>query len=118
MKATGREQLLPRGVFVRRVARGALMGFVFVVVSLLIGMAGYAGLEGLGWMDAFLNASMILSGMGPIYNPQTSAGKLFAGLYAIYSGFAVLGLAAVVFAPVVHRLLHRFHIEEQERKDP
>ena len=111
------DKLLPRAVFVRRVMRGAMAGFVFVVVSLLAGMAGYAGFEGLGWVDAFLNAAMILSGMGPIFNPQTTAGKLFAGLYAIYSGFAVIGMAAVVFAPVIHRLLHKFHIEERERKD-
>lgn len=117
MFETRSEKLAPRDVFVRRVARGAMVGFVFVVVSLAIGMAGYAGFEGLGFLDAFLNASMILSGMGPIYNPQTPGGKIFAGLYAIYSGFAVLGMAAVVFAPVVHRVLHRFHLEERESKD-
>ena len=117
MFETRSEKLAPRAVFMRRVARGALVGFVFVVVSLVIGMAGYAGLEGLGWVDSFLNASMILSGMGPLYNPQTTAGKIFAGLYAIYSGFAVLGMAAVVFAPVVHRVLHRFHLEERVGKE-
>jgi hypothetical protein len=83
-----------------------------VVVSLAIGMAGYKWTESLDWLDSFLNASMILSGMGPVNVPQTVAGKLFAGVYALYSGFAVLAIAAVMFAPVIHRVLHRFHIEE------
>jgi len=83
-----------------------------VGASLAIGMSGYAWTESLGWLDAFLNAAMILSGMGPVNVPQTVAGKLFAGFYALYSGFAVLAIAAVMFAPVIHRVLHRFHIEE------
>ena len=73
-------------------------------------MAGYACFEDLELVDAFLNAAMILSGMGPVHNPQTVGGKLFAGFYAIYSGFAVLGIAAIMFAPVVHRIFHRLHI--------
>jgi hypothetical protein len=74
-------------------------------------MAGYHGYEGLPWIDAFLNASMILSGMGPLMQPATTGGKLFAGIYALYSGLAVLVIAGVIFGPVVHRFLHRFHIE-------
>jgi len=109
------EPLASPEVFRRRLAKTATVGAALVVVSLLAGMAGYAYFEKLGALDAFLNASMILSGMGPLNFPQTSGGKLFAGLYAIYSGFAVLVIAAVVFAPVVHRVQHHFHLEEDEK---
>jgi hypothetical protein len=103
--------LAPRDVFLRRVILSLLLGLCLVVVSLAVGMAGYHGFEGLGWLDAFLNASMILSGMGPLLSPQTAGGKLFAGLYALYSGLAVILIAGVTFGPVVHRFLHRFHVE-------
>ena len=100
--------------FRRRLIGAGIVGLVLIVVSLVIGIAGYALTENLSILDAFLNASMILSGMGPLHEPKTVAGKLFAGCYAIYSGFAVLGIAAVVFAPVVHRLFHRFHIADTD----
>lgn len=108
----------PRAFRRRLIGTGSL-GLGLIVVSLAIGIAGYAITENLGFVDAFLNASMILSGMGPVHNPATTAGKLFAGFYALYSGFAVLGIAAIVFSPVVHRLFHRFHIvdtDEEARK--
>ncbi len=76
-------------------------------------MGGYHGFERLPWLDAFLNAAMILSGMGPVAPIQTVAGKLFAGFYALFSGFALLTSAAVVFAPVFHRFLHKFHLEAE-----
>ena len=103
--------LPPPEVFFRRLLASASLGVVLVTVSLAVGMAGYHGLEGLSWIDAFVNASMILSGMGPLMSPVTTAGKLFAGLYALYSGLAVLVIAGVIFAPVIHRFLHRFHLE-------
>ena len=81
----------------------------FVAFSLLIGMAGYAHYEGLGWRDAFLTASMLLGGMGPVEMPQTPGGKLFAGFYALYSGLVFLVSAAILAAPAIHRLLHKFH---------
>jgi hypothetical protein len=80
-----------------------------VLGSLVIGMAGYAYFEGLPWLDAFLNASMLLGGMGPVESPATPLGKLFAGFYALYSGLVFLVLAGIVLAPVMHRVLHRFH---------
>ena len=98
-------------VFARRLLTSSAVGMALVAVSLAVGMAGYHGYEGLPWIDAFLNASMILSGMGPLMSPVTTSGKLFAGFYALYSGLAVLVIAGVIFAPIVHRLLHRFHIE-------
>jgi hypothetical protein len=103
--------------FRRRLIGTGRIGLILIALSLAIGMAGYAVTEHLGIVDAFLNASMILSGMGPLHQPTTVAGKLFAGFYAIYSGFAVLGIAAIVFAPVVHRLFHRFHIADTD-EDP
>jgi len=84
---------------------------VVVLVSLFLGMGGYHFLERLSWLDSFLNASMILSGMGPVAQVQTSAGKLFAGCYALFSGLALFTAIAAVFAPIFHRFLHKFHLE-------
>jgi hypothetical protein len=103
--------LAPPRVFLRRLLASTALGLALVVASLVVGMAGYHGYEGLSWLDAFLNASMILSGMGPLMSPVTTGGKVFAGIYALYSGFAVLVIAGVMFGPVVHRFLHRFHLE-------
>lgn len=102
---------LPRAAFLWRLARHAALAAGLVAASLLAGMAGYRWLEGLGWLDAFLNAAMLLGGMGPIWPPQTAGGKLFAGLYALYSGLVFLVSAGLIAAPVVHRFLHRFHWE-------
>ena len=80
-----------------------------------MGMAGYHFLEHLPWLDAFLNAAMIMSGMGPVATLQTSAGKIFAGCYALYCGIALITAAAVMLSPVVHRIFHRFHLEEEPK---
>ena len=112
-----RAPLLPRRAFYNRLARSAGLGLVIVVFALAIGMAGYHFLEKLGWLDAFVNAAMILSGMGPLAPIQTSAGKVFAGCYALFSGLAFITTLGVVFAPVFHRFLHRFHLEVQAEKD-
>jgi hypothetical protein len=85
-----------------------------VLGSLLIGMAGYAHYEGLAWRDAFLNAAMLLGGMGPVEAPRTEGGKLFAGLYALYAGLVFLVAVGIALAPVVHRLLHKFHWDADE----
>ena len=84
-----------------------------IAVSLLVGMAGYHLLEGLSWIDAFLNAAMLLGGMGPVNAPASYGGKLFAGLYALYCGLVVIVVAGVLLAPVAHRLLHR-HIRRDK----
>ena len=105
------QPLLSRRLFARRVARSFATGASIIIVSLSVGMLGYHWLEHMRWIDAFANAAMILSGMGPIDPLKTDGGKLFAGLYAIYSGLAVILIAGVVFAPVVHRFLHRFHLD-------
>jgi hypothetical protein len=106
--------LLSRRAFAKRVAVSFAASSVLVGGSLLAGMIGYRATEGMAWIDAFANASMILSGMGPLDPPKSWGGKLFAGCYALYSGLAVILAAGILFTPVVHRMLHRFHIEEAQ----
>ena len=108
-----REPLSPRRVFYQRVARGFAMASALIAFSLGIGMAGYHFLENLNWLDAFTNAAMILSGMGPLAPLQTTTGKIFAGCYALFSGLAFLTSVGVVFAPIFHRFLHKFHLESK-----
>jgi len=106
--------LAPRGVFLRRVAKHFLMFLVGVIAALLIGVFGYRITEGMSWIDAYLNAAMILGGMGPVGELHTSAGKIFAGTYAIFAGVIFLVMVGVVLAPVAHRVLHRLHLESGE----
>jgi hypothetical protein len=103
--------LLPRRQFFSRLFRSFRLGTAVIAVSLGVGMAGYHIFESLPWIDAFANAAMILSGMGPLAPMQTSAGKIFAGCYALYSGLALVTATGIVFAPVFHRFLHKFHLE-------
>jgi hypothetical protein len=105
------EAVATRSTFLRRFAMSSAIGLVAIGVSLFAGMAGYRGIEGLSWIDAFLNASMLLGGMGPLEHQRSTAGKLFEGLYAIYCGLAVISVPGIVFAPVVHRFLHKLHLE-------
>jgi hypothetical protein len=105
------QPLIPPHQFIMRVAHSGIIAIALIAVSLIIGMVGYHTLEGLSWIDAFLNASMLLGGMGPVNVPLTFGGKLFAGMYALYSGLVVILVAGLILAPVAHRLLHRFHME-------
>ncbi len=100
---------ISRRHFIRRMAVHAALAAAFLAVSLAIGMAGYAYFEHLGWRDAFLNAAMLMGGMGPVATVQTPGGKVFAGVYALYCGLGVLIAFAILVAPAVHRLLHKFH---------
>ena len=100
---------LTRARFIRRVLLHAAAASSLLAVSLLAGIAGYGYFEHLGWLDGFLNAAMLLGGMGPVNAPQTDGGKLFAGLYALYAGLVFIVVAGLVFVPVLHRLLHKFH---------
>jgi hypothetical protein len=100
--------------FIRRLATHFGAAGILVLASLAGGMAGYAYFERLTWLDSFLNASMLLGGMGPVQIPATPGGKLFAGLYALYSGLVFLLVVGVVLAPLVHRLLHQFHWDGAE----
>ena len=115
MYESRKKPLLPRRAFYRRLARSVALAFAIVVASLGLGMMGYHRFENLSWLDAFLNAAMILSGMGPVSPMQTPAGKLFAGCYALYSGLALITTLAVIIAPIFHRFLHKFHLEADSR---
>lgn len=102
--------------FYKRLGRNLFYAGLIVVVSLAIGMAGYMGLEGQNLLDAFLSAAMILGGMGPVSPVITDAGKLFAGLYALYSGLVLIFTAGVLLAPLAHRLLHHLHVETDDQQ--
>ena len=103
---------IPRRRFVRRLLFHMAAALGLFLVSLLPGMAGYAYFEHLPWRDAFLNSAMLMGGMGPVDAPRTDGGKLFAGVYALYAGLVFLVGAGLIFAPVVHRVLHKFHWEQ------
>ena len=107
--------LLPRREFYRRLARSASIAAVLVAFALGIGMVGYRAFEPMSRVDAFVNAAMILSGMGPVSSLQTDGGKIFAGCYALFSGLAFITSLGIIFAPVFHRFLHKFHLEESRR---
>jgi hypothetical protein len=109
--------LLPRRLFYARLARSAGIGLLVIAFALGIGMIGYRAFEAMSWVDAFVNASMILSGMGPVSSLQSIGGKIFAGCYALFSGLAFITCLGIVFAPVIHRFLHKFHLEEAKRAD-
>jgi hypothetical protein len=110
-----RQELLPRSQFMWRQARFTLAALGIIVASLAIGMLGYHFLEGLTWLDAFLNAAMLMGGMGPLAPLTTDAGKLFAGLYALYSGLVLLISVGIFAAPIFHRFLHHFHLELDDK---
>lgn len=111
------EPLLPRPAFYMRLVRSFGTTVLIVAFSLLLGGAGYHYVGHLAWLDAFLNASMILTGMGPVDPMHTPAGKLFAMFYALYSGIAFLTMMTILLAPVLHRLLHKFHVEEDDKEE-
>ena len=109
------QPVIPAREFIVRLAQSGVVALLLIAFSLFVGMVGYRILEGLGWIDAFLNASMLLGGMGPVNAPVTFGGKLFAGLYALYCGLAVILVAGVILAPIAHRILHRFHMESRNQ---
>jgi hypothetical protein len=106
------DPLLSRSAFFLRLASHAGVAFGVVLGSLGIGILGYHFLEGLAWIDSLVNAAMILGGMGPVDALHTNAGKFFASFYALYSGIVFLLAVGIIFAPVFHRVLHHFHLEE------
>jgi len=108
------EPLAPRHVFLRRAAKFFGLAFVVIGVALAIGVLGYHFIAGFGWIDSLLNASMILGGMGPVSEMRSEAGKLFASAYALFCGLVFIGVMGIVLAPVAHRLLHAFHLEEDQ----
>ena len=109
------QPVIPAHQFMIRLAQSGIIALALIAVSLCAGMIGYHIFEDLNWIDAFLNASMLLGGMGPVNMPVTFGGKLFAGFYALYCGLAVILVAGVILAPVAHRVLHRFHMEGRDQ---
>lgn len=109
------EPLLSRRKFLIRLTGHILSGVLLIALSLGAGMLGYHLFEHLSWVDALLNASMILGGMGPVNALTTTGGKIFASLYALFSGIIFLVAAGLMVAPVVHRLLHSMHLDEGEK---
>ena len=112
---SAQQPLASRRRFLRRVGRNIVAAGAFIGISLGVGMLGYHHFEGMEWIDAFANAAMILSGMGPLGQLQTSTGKLFAGIYALYSGLVLIVVTGIILAPIVHRVLHGFHVEAKEK---
>jgi hypothetical protein len=110
-----RQRLLSRRRFASRMLKVIALWCMLAFVGLAIGMAGYAGLEGMSLTDSYVNAAMILSGMGPMGELKTAAGKIFAGSYAIFSGLLLVIATGFVLAPIFHRVLHHFHVERQEQ---
>jgi len=111
------EPLLPRKRFFFRMARSVMYAAGLVVPSWTLGIFGYHFLEHLSWLDATLNAAMILTGMGPVNPLQTVAGKLFASFYALFSGVIFITTAGVLLAPLAHRVIHHFHLERDSSYD-
>jgi hypothetical protein len=112
-----KQPLLPWPIFLRRLAQHGGIALAIMLGSLLIGILGYHLLEDLDWVDALLNAAMLLGGMGPINSPHTIAGKLFASFYALYCGLVGIVIIGILITPVMHRVLHRFHLEGQDNQD-
>ena len=109
MYESKKHQPLTRSQFLVRILNHLAAALSLLFVSLLLGITGYVIFEHLSVIDAFLNASMLLGGMGPVNIPVTTGGKIFAGFYALYSGLVFIVSAALIFTPVLHRILHRFH---------
>lgn len=107
-------RVIPRKHFAWRVLRHFALAAVVAAFALVIGIVGYHYLDELSWLDAFVNASMILGGMGPVDTMKHPSAKLFAGFYALFSGVIFIGVAGVVVAPFAHRLLHHFHFDDDD----
>ena len=114
MYENNKRKLINRSAFARRVLRHVAIALAVLAASLGIGVLGYHYTAGLNWLDALLNASMILGGMGPVDKLEAPGAKVFASLYALFSGLIIIGVASVLVAPFVHRLLHHFHAVDEK----
>jgi TRAP-type C4-dicarboxylate transport system permease small subunit len=108
------EQLAPVSVFVKRLGGSLLIALGLIAVVLVIGIAGYHSLAGFNWVDSLLEASMILGGMGPVNQLPNDHAKIFASAYALFSGLIFIAVMGLVLSPVVHRILHKFHVDEKD----
>jgi hypothetical protein len=108
------EKLAPRSVFIKRLLAAELFAMGLIGVALMIGIAGYHFIAGFEWLDSLLEASMILGGMGPIKELPNDGAKVFASIYALFSGLIFIGVMGLVLSPVVHRIMHKFHVDEKD----
>ena len=110
------DQLAPRSIFVKRIVASLAVALGLICVALLIGIAGYHYLAGFNWVDSLLEASMILGGMGPIKELPSEAAKIFASIYALFSGLLLIAMMGIILSPVIHRVMHKFHVDEKDVK--
>ena len=110
------DQLAPRAIFVKRILASLGLALCVIALGLIAGVIGYHWIAGFGWVDSLLEASMILGGMGPVNELHSDGAKIFASLYALFSGLVVLALMGIMLGPVVHRVLHKFHVAEEDVK--
>jgi len=108
------QKIAPAAVFIKRLFIFIGLALLLILCALFIGIAGYHWIAGLNWVDALLNASMILGGMGPVNLLTNEGAKIFASLYALFSGLVFIAVMGIVFSPIVHRMLHKFHIDDQD----
>lgn len=108
------DQLAPRSIFIKRIVATLLVAFAVIAVALMIGITGYHFLSGFNWIDSLLEASMILGGMGPVRELPNDAAKVFASIYALFSGLILIAVMGIILSPVLHRVMHKFHVDEKD----
>ncbi len=108
------DEVAPRSIFLKRIIGSLLVALGLMLVALLIGIVGYHSIAGLGWIDSLLEASMILGGMGPVRELRTDGAKVFASIYALFSGVVFIALMGIMLSPVVHRVMHKFHVADED----
>jgi len=111
------QRIAPLSVFIARLATFIGIAVLLILMALLLGIFGYHWIAGLSWVDALLNASMILGGMGPVNILTNTNAKIFASLYALFSGLVFIAVMGIVFSPIIHRILHKFHIDNEDLED-
>ena len=108
------DQLAPRSIFIKRIVATLVVALALIAVALMIGIAGYHYIAGFNWVDSLLEASMILGGMGPVNQLPNDAAKIFASIYALFSGLILIALMGIILSPVIHRVMHKFHVDEKD----
>jgi hypothetical protein len=109
-----RDQIAPVSIYVQRIAASLAIASSLMTIALCLGIVGYHLLAGFNWIDSLLEASMILGGMGPVREMQSQGAKVFASIYALFSGIFFIALMGIILSPVVHRVLHKFHVDEKD----
>ena len=108
------DDLAPRSIFIKRIIGSLGVALGVIAIALTLGIAGYHFIAGFNWIDSFLEASMILGGMGPVNELHNDVSKIFASVYALFSGLIVIALMGIMLSPVAHRVMHKFHVDEKD----